>query len=57
MIFANKNWLANPHIGCVKPLDFTNGFEVKFILVEELDVEFEDEVMHKKILEIVKSFV
>jgi len=25
--------------------------------VEEVDVEFEDEVKHKKILEIVKNFV
>jgi hypothetical protein len=48
MIFVNKNWLANPHNRCEKFLDFTHAFEVKFILVEQLDVEIEDEVKHKK---------
>jgi hypothetical protein len=41
----------------LEPLDFTNGFEVKFILMEELDVQFEDEVKNKKILEIAKKIV
>jgi hypothetical protein len=42
---------------CIEPLDFTNGFEVKFILMEELDVEFEDEVKHKCFFEIAKNFM
>jgi hypothetical protein len=41
----------------LEPLDFTNGFEVKFILMEELDVEFENEVKNKFFFEIAKTFV
>jgi hypothetical protein len=40
LIFVNKNWPSNPHVGC--PLAST--CEVVSNIIEELDVEFEHKV-------------
>ncbi len=40
----NKNWLVDPHIGCLKLANSAFVCEAKFNLIEELYVEFVNEV-------------
>ncbi len=44
MIFVSKNWFFDPRVGCFKSFDLACACAEKSMLVEELDVKFEDEV-------------
>jgi hypothetical protein len=44
LIFVHKNWSSNPCVGYLKPYDFVIFYEIKFDLINELDVKFVDEV-------------
>ncbi len=44
LIFINKNWQSNPHVGCPKFSNFAIACEVELNLTKELAAEFEPEV-------------
>jgi hypothetical protein len=44
LIFIDKNWQSNPHVGYPKFSNFAFACEVELNLTKELDVEFEPKV-------------
>jgi hypothetical protein len=48
LIFVSKNWLSNPHVGCLKCFDFAFICELNLDLIKELDVEFENKMKCEK---------
>ncbi len=48
LIFVNKNWSFDLHVGCLKLFDLATICEAKSNLTNELDVEFVDEVEHEE---------
>lgn len=40
----NNNWLINPCVGCLKLANLASICEIKYDLIEELDVEFVNKV-------------
>jgi hypothetical protein len=48
LIFVNKNWSSDLHVGCLKLFDLATICEVKSDLTNKLDVEFVDEMEHEK---------
>jgi hypothetical protein len=52
----NKNWLVDPHIGCLKLANFSFVSKAKFNLIEELYVEFVTEVEHEEFLNVHNTF-
>lgn len=44
LICVNKNWPHDPYVRCPKVFDFTFACEAELDLIEELDVEFTNEV-------------
>jgi hypothetical protein len=41
---VNNNWLINPCVGCLKLANLASICEIKYDLIEELDVEFVNKV-------------
>ncbi len=52
MIFVNKNWPLNPLIGWSKPKDFATICEEEFEFLNEIDVEFKDDLEHKEFMDL-----
>jgi hypothetical protein len=52
----NKNWLVDPHIGCLKLANFSFVSKAKFNLIEELYVEFVTEVEREEFLNVHNTF-
>ncbi len=48
----NKNWLNDHHIGCLKLANLTFVCEAKFNLIEELYVEFVNEIECEEFLNV-----
>jgi hypothetical protein len=44
LIFFNKNWHSNSHVGCPKFCELPFACEVQFILMEKLNLKFEREM-------------
>ncbi len=55
LIFVNKNKPLDLHIGCYKHwwvFDLVNACKVKYGLIDELEVDFNDGVEHEEIFDI-----
>jgi hypothetical protein len=52
----NKNWLVDLNIGCLKLANITFICEIKYNLIEELYVEFVNEVEHEEFLNVHNTF-
>jgi hypothetical protein len=52
----NKNWLVDPHIGCLKLANLAFVCEAKSNLIEELYVEFVNEVECEEFLNVHNTF-
>jgi hypothetical protein len=52
----NKNWLVDLHIGCLKLANLAFVCEAKSNLIEQLYVEFANEVEHEEFLNVHNTF-
>jgi hypothetical protein len=52
----NKNWLVDPYIGCLKLANIAFVCEIKYNLIEELYVEFVNEVEPEEFLNVHNTF-
>lgn len=48
LIFVNKNWSFDPHVGCLKLSNIAVVCDAKSNLIDELEAKFMDEVEGKE---------
>jgi hypothetical protein len=56
LIFVHKNWLFDPWISCLKPINVAFACEVKSNLMVELEAKFEDQVNNEDSFKLHDSF-
>jgi hypothetical protein len=56
LIFVHKNWLFDPWISCLKPVNVAFACEAKFVLMVELEVKFENQANNEDSFKLHNSF-
>jgi hypothetical protein len=55
-LFLCNKWLTNPCVGCWKLANLASICEIKYDLIEELDVEFVNKVEREEFIDVHNAF-